>query len=815
MDSTSHRVSPGPGISPDPGALLDFIDELRRAGYNIGCGQYVAAQDLVLALAARGQDLHRPGRLRGLLGPVLCSTPKEQDDFGERFDAWASGAVREPVDPGEETGTKALEVRQDRRWRPRSSRSRWWSGLVALAVLAFAAVFVWQDSPKPVVESNGGDTTIEDEGSREDEYKEGGVGDNGGKDDQPPVSTDLTAPWKPTLPVGLTLTVLSVLSAIAWWRYRGHLFISHWAVPEQPQIYRVAVEGLKGELFRGVSLSRTARDLRRRREIPSPELDVATTIDETLRRGGWLTPVYGKRQVIPEYLLLVDRTSYRDQQTRLMDELLERLRESGVLITRFYFDADPRTCFPFAEGGSPLTLRELASRYPDHHLLIFSDAGGLFNSRSGELEIWAEQFARWKDRAVFTPEPPAQWGSREWVLFRSFAVLPATEEGLASLIGSAGRGEPPDGPEKGVPGPFPTTLRVRPLRWLDRHPPDDSLVAETLAAVERYLGEEGTYWLRACAAYPTLDWNLTVYLGNVLQAAGGRKLLDTRRLAALARLPWFRHGHMPDWLRLLLVRQLSQEQMAGVRAALNRLLLSALGGTGGFVLHIARAKSLLRVLFRRDHEDSPLKDYVFVSFMAGRSLERPRTLRDLLVKLRALRELLVKLPRALGKLFPESRRVQEAFAVLFVVVLVSSFMMVQAVKWPPEPEPVTTPVTTLVTTPDTPPTGPMPPPLDPDKWKELFILAYKQLNHGGYEEAARLMQEARDLKEENGESVRLWGFLDVQYFPSYYLGRALQKSGNCEEALEEWRRFENGGHDARKLYKKLDKYRAECEALSG
>ena len=73
---------------PNPEALVDFIDELRQAGYNIGVSQYIAANDLILALAAEEEFLDHPARLRSLLGPVLCGTPEEQDDFVERYNRW-------------------------------------------------------------------------------------------------------------------------------------------------------------------------------------------------------------------------------------------------------------------------------------------------------------------------------------------------------------------------------------------------------------------------------------------------------------------------------------------------------------------------------------------------------------------------------------------------------------------------------------------------------------------------------------------------------------------------------------------------------
>ena len=71
----------------NPENLVIFIDELKDAGFNIGVSQYIAAQDLVLALVAQGNNLDHQ-HFKNMLGSLLCSSPKEQEDFRRRFDQW-------------------------------------------------------------------------------------------------------------------------------------------------------------------------------------------------------------------------------------------------------------------------------------------------------------------------------------------------------------------------------------------------------------------------------------------------------------------------------------------------------------------------------------------------------------------------------------------------------------------------------------------------------------------------------------------------------------------------------------------------------
>jgi hypothetical protein len=82
VDEVSHLINPE--------SLADFIDQLRGAGYKIGVSQYIAAQEFIIALIDRGENLDDPERLNTLLGPIFCSSPTEQNDFQQHFNRWIS-----------------------------------------------------------------------------------------------------------------------------------------------------------------------------------------------------------------------------------------------------------------------------------------------------------------------------------------------------------------------------------------------------------------------------------------------------------------------------------------------------------------------------------------------------------------------------------------------------------------------------------------------------------------------------------------------------------------------------------------------------
>jgi hypothetical protein len=400
---------------------------------------------------------------------------------------------------------------------------------------------------------------------------------------------------------------------------------------ERPQIEHIRLRTLDDGLFPERSVMRIASRLRRRIDMPSPELDVTASVTQTLRHGGVFTPAFRRLKVTPEYLALVDRATLRDQQTAFVDELLDRLRSDQVLITRYYFDGDPRVCFPADPSGHPVTLGTLTQQYESHRILLFADARRCFNPVTGEMARWTDLVRRWPVRALLTPEVPARWGSTEGTVAREMAVYHASVAGLTDLADEA-RSAMPNAEAEESAGRFPPALLRRPGRWIERAAVPPAEVQEMLAQVRAYLGDDGITWLAACAVYPAMSWKLTLNLGHELHASDGGSLLDADRLLRLSRLPWFRHGYIPDWLRLTLLDLLTSEQEAQVRRTLELLLLTAVAGDDdSFDLEVANrhkqtihalAGPVMRRLRRKSPPSAPLRDYVFAEFMSGHHRER-------------------------------------------------------------------------------------------------------------------------------------------------------------------------------------------------
>jgi hypothetical protein len=408
---------------------------------------------------------------------------------------------------------------------------------------------------------------------------------------------------------------------LVWWLW---LFLRRfqfrkWTLPLDLSQRRVGVRG-SDNLFRGPVVRKLAQEMRRRRPRISTELSAAHTVAATAGRAGYFTPVYAERRIPPEYLVLVERVSSRDQHARLEDRLLARLTAHGVFVDRYYYSGDPRRCRASGLAAASLAIEDLAGLHPHHHVLIVGNAENFVDRISGRPAPWLPLFSKWQNRAILNTMDSGSWA--EAVLESlGFRVFPAGPEGMALLADSTSE-EQPRRPMPAAQFPWPELLREIPDRWLGNDEPTAQEVAELSTQLRRYLGLAGYDCLSACAIYPALSWNLTLEMARTLLPPDQLEPV----LARLVRLPWFRHGTMPDWLRLRLVSRLPAARQQQIRAALTNFLANAVEQKRrADWLEYARITPRQRLLVwwrRRDPRTAAARDYVFVSFLWGRKLDR-------------------------------------------------------------------------------------------------------------------------------------------------------------------------------------------------
>jgi uncharacterized protein with von Willebrand factor type A (vWA) domain len=93
--------------------LIKFIEELRFAGYNIDTTQHIAAQDLILILAAQGELPSEWSELGLFLAPILCHSPTEQAEFKKHFNQWVNQFNQTKISVDSKPAIKTEDPKKD------------------------------------------------------------------------------------------------------------------------------------------------------------------------------------------------------------------------------------------------------------------------------------------------------------------------------------------------------------------------------------------------------------------------------------------------------------------------------------------------------------------------------------------------------------------------------------------------------------------------------------------------------------------------------------------------------------------------------
>ncbi len=657
-----------------PEHLEELLERLRLDGFRIGVRETLRLHQLLLALVERGVPLHNPQRLASLLGPVLCRSASEQDSLAFHVSSWWHQPLPVANSPLVDA-LGAVERRRNRvlRWlAPRPLALALAAGLVGVAAVAsVSGKLQWPQAIRPEPEPQPATGPARPEGAG-DKLPAAQPKTPSPKAVTPTVleptrmvdavrqeSLGLLMPadFVLLLPLGMLLSMDLLLSMAAvqlgvrwWWWRQARLVLQRLPSRSNPQLHHLAMELIEPDLLALPKRLRIGRALNLWQRLPSDDLDGVATVEQSLRQGGWLCPQYSQRRQRLSYLFLLDQQSLADQQTRQLRAWLEWLRQEGLLAEWQCFQRQPSFCHGPDGLGPQRSLAELAALHPEAVALVVADGERFFSPVDGSLQPWLQGLAAWPRRAALTPRPWAHWGAAEAELGRHLPVLPASAEGLLALgpmledsarpATATYQGSAADSAEP----PEPPLLRGGSDRWLQRTPQAPALLQQLLAQLRTYLGADGFSWLAACAVFPDLHWTITAYLGQRLRNGAGQPLVTGCPLLRLARLPWFRHGLLPDWLRLPLVLSLDPVQQSAVREALGQLLLGALEGgevgtaqltvASGYGRVLPRLRSpLLERLRRRSAPTSPLRDHLFLRFLQDRPLlaaDAPESLRRLM-----------------------------------------------------------------------------------------------------------------------------------------------------------------------------------------
>ncbi len=579
----------------------ELLTHLRQHGFPIGVDHYLRLQELLDKVGAACS----PEDLKTLLSPIFATSRSQQEQFYRAFDSYFS-LFEPPVlkDAPARPAPSPLAVRPREIKRPEPHRAparfqKKWLYIVApiiLLALVLGVVLLRRrgadanqntaqqpnaNAQQPSANANTGAPPIIElpPPVAQPGFEQPATGipytppvtDPGSiQPAMPPTQTMPTAQPNATPPASTfyeryrtliylvaLLVPLLLFVAYEWYRRRSRrLVLEREQRRKAPYVWPIHVGAPLPKLYDSEQFYTAARLLRRRQVDEFYRLDVEATVSATINALGFPSFRYKSASKPPEYLALIDRASFRDHQAQAFNELTKALEAEGVFIARYFYESDPRVCRD-ESGAESLHLNELQNRYGNHRLLLFGDGAKLIDSLTGKLEMWTALLMNWQDRAVLTPVPALSWSLRERALAQHFVLLPATLDGLQSLVDYFEAAVTPD-------------MRVWSRTNGQQHTPIDFERPIAIKMLRDYLGKDVFEWLCACAIYPELHWDLTLYLGALPSL--GNNLVTEQNLLRLSSLPWYRTGTMPDNLRWLLINELPSEKARAIRTSLIQLL---------------------------------------------------------------------------------------------------------------------------------------------------------------------------------------------------------------------------------------------------
>ena len=633
--------------------LPSLFEFLNQSGFRVTMKSRLDVHDLLLNLSIVGESTVTASLIQRMISPVLCKSQEDQRRFNALFFQWEQQfSELIDVDESADEGDPFREFEASRTGESWTIVKRLVSVCCIVATVGFllfaklnpgllARTEVEKvDQEQNAIDSKLPETSTQSGNEAKDlndppelnstpdaELAQKVESPKEGKDvEEEALGTMSTRPayLRAGWVAGLCLVGIAFL-VIAWWALTAHIrkrYLNQRTVDWDPEIQQLGVRCETAKRTRR-SMQGTAKQLRKHMVLPTHRLDIHETAVQTARNAGLFSPVRAEQKVSPSYLVLIQRDGRDDQQAQMIDDLINQLESEDVDVTRYYYRNDPRICRQ--SNGRSFQLSDLAASHSRDHLLVFGEASAFLNPISGAKVSWLKAFDAWTNRALLVASERKNWSATESALAENFVISSASQKGLASLIDGF-QPDPALMPSIGTDR-YPAMLRSQPERWLEREAPDDTELDLLLDQLRDYLGKQGYQWLSSCAVYPTLHHHMTLWAGDGVKDEFGQLVVSESDLMRLARLPWMRHGRLPDWLRARLISDLSPQQEKDIRDRLETLLRTASdnqsSNTSLSIAHDSNRNDKRRKRLRQDH--------TFVSFWSNPlSVRIPRAINSML-----------------------------------------------------------------------------------------------------------------------------------------------------------------------------------------
>ena len=314
-----------------------------------------------------------------------------------------------------------------------------------------------------------------------------------------------------------------------------------------------------------------ATALRRRQEGLRSELDVPTTIQQTIEGGGFPSIALKRTTLPPNYLFLIDEQAAHSHQAQLYRYLMSFLQAQDVHLAVYWYKKKPLR-FWNAQYPNGLSLDQVHRLYPQYRLLVLGNGHAMLDPYAQDTarlqDRYAAVFRRWSNRILLTPLAARDWTFAEATIYSLFSIFPSDEEGLQAAMAFLET----DQQEEDERARAPYLVWEQAFVAKDQFPSTLGQLWRKPDTYRRYfVGRDALYrWFCALTVHPTPTWPVTLAIGRVIGAP-----VTFDNLLILSRIPWLQGQPLSPRVMDALRADLDPQTERQARAALAEALEEA------------------------------------------------------------------------------------------------------------------------------------------------------------------------------------------------------------------------------------------------